>query len=40
MKILDEKSDALLKRAARGDELAFLALYEKHQSPLYRYALR
>jgi len=40
MKILDEKSDALLKRAARGDELAFLALYQKHQSPLYRYALR
>ena len=40
MKILDEKSDALLKRAARGDELAFLALYQKHRSPLYRYALR
>jgi len=40
MKILDEKSDALLKRAARGDEQAFLALYQKHQSALYRYALR
>ena len=40
MKILDEKSDALLKRAARGDEQAFLALYKKHQSALYRYALR
>jgi RNA polymerase sigma-70 factor, ECF subfamily len=40
MKILDEKSDALLKRAARGDEQAFLALYQRHQSALYRYALR
>src|SRR3984957_18692846 len=40
MKILDEKPDALLKRAARGDERAFLALYQKHQSALYRYALR
>jgi len=41
MKILDEKSDALLlKRAARGDEQAFLALYQKHQSAVYRYALR
>ncbi len=40
MKIPDEKSDALLKRAARGDEQAFLALYKKHQSALYRYALR
>jgi RNA polymerase sigma-70 factor (ECF subfamily) len=40
MKILDEKSDALLKRAARGDEQAFLALYQRHESALYRYALR
>src|SRR2546428_12494823 len=40
MKILDEKSDALLKRAVRGDEQAFLALYQRHQSALYRYALR
>ncbi len=40
MKIPDEKSDALLQRAARGDEQAFLALYQKHQSALYRYALR
>ena len=40
MEIVDEKSDALLKRAARGDEQAFLALYQKHQAPLYRYALR
>jgi RNA polymerase sigma-70 factor, ECF subfamily len=40
MKIVDEKEPALLKRAVRGDEQAFLALYQKHQSPLYRYALR
>ena len=40
MKIVDEKESALLKRAARGDEQAFLALYQKHQGPLYRYALR
>jgi RNA polymerase sigma factor, sigma-70 family len=40
MKNLDEKQDALLKRAVRGDEQAFLALYQRHQSVLYRYALR
>jgi len=40
MKILDEKEPALLKRAVRGDEQAFLALYQRHQAPLYRYALR
>ena len=40
MKILDEKPDTLLLRAVRGDEEAFLALYRKHQAPLYRYALR
>src|SRR5262249_59189187 len=40
MKIMDEKEPALLKRAVRGDEQAFLALYQKHQAPLYRYALR
>jgi RNA polymerase sigma-70 factor, ECF subfamily len=40
MKNVDEKEPALLKRALRGDEQAFLALYQKHQSPLYRYALR
>jgi len=40
MKILDEKPDVLLKRAVGGDEQAFLALYQKHQSALYRYALR
>ena len=40
MKIQDEKPEALLRRAVRGDEQAFLALYRKHQAPLYRYALR
>ena len=40
MKILDEKPETLLKRAVRGDEQAFLTLYQKHQSALYRYALR
>lgn len=40
MKIVDEKEPALLNRAVRGDEQAFLLLYQKHQSPLYRYALR
>jgi RNA polymerase sigma-70 factor, ECF subfamily len=40
MKILDEKPEALLKRAVRGDEQAFLTLYRRHQSALYRYALR
>ena len=39
MRIIDEKEPALLKRA-RGDEQAFLVLYQKHQAPLYRYALR
>jgi len=40
MKIVDEKEPALLKLAVRGDEQAFLVLYQKHQAPLYRYALR
>src|SRR5215471_21750019 len=40
MKLIDEKEPVLLKRAVRGDEQAFLALYHKHQGPLYRYALR
>lgn len=37
---MHEREPALLKRAVRGDEQAFLALYQKHQGPLYRYALR
>jgi len=40
MKNPAENQDALLKRAVRGDEQAFLALYQKHQPAVYRYALR
>jgi RNA polymerase sigma-70 factor, ECF subfamily len=40
MKIVEEKPEALLKRAVRGDEQAFLVLYQRHQASLYRYALR
>ena len=40
MKNPAENQDALLKRAVRGDEQAFLALYQKHQPAVYRYAVR
>ncbi len=30
----------LLKRAARGDEAAFLLLYERHRTPVFRFACR
>jgi RNA polymerase sigma-70 factor (ECF subfamily) len=33
----DEK---LLKQAARGDESAFMALYERHRLPVFRFAYR
>jgi len=29
----------LLERVQRGDEAAFTALYERHQRPIYRYAM-
>jgi len=29
----------LLKRAAKGDEAAFLAIYQRHQGPVFRFAL-
>ena len=32
--------DALLRRAARGDQDAFTVLYRRHQAALYRFALR
>lgn len=32
--------DALLRRAAKGDEDAFTLLYRRHQAALYRFALR
>jgi len=35
-----ETDDALLKRAAKGDERAFTELYRRHQAPLYRFAVR
>ena len=40
MKVLDERDDVLLRRAAKGDENAFTLLYHRHQASLYRYALR
>jgi RNA polymerase sigma-70 factor, ECF subfamily len=30
----------LLRRAARGDEVAFLLLYERHRTPVFRFASR
>lgn len=41
MRIVDqEQDDALLRRAAKGDEEAFTLLYRRHQATLYRFALR
>ncbi len=41
MSIVDqEQDDALLQRAAKGDEEAFTLLYRRHQAALYRFALR
>ncbi|HVO57339.1 MAG TPA: sigma-70 family RNA polymerase sigma factor [Dongiaceae bacterium] len=40
MRIVEASEDALLRRAVRGDEQAFLEIYRKHQPSLYRYALR
>ena len=37
---LNERDDALLKRSAKGDELAFSELYRRHQAPLFRFAVR
>ena len=34
------REDDLLRRAARGDEEAFLLIYRVHQATLYRFALR
>jgi RNA polymerase sigma-70 factor (ECF subfamily) len=33
------RDEVLLERLAAGDEEAFQALYQRHQGPLYRYAL-
>lgn len=35
-----DTDDLLLRKASRGDEDAFVALYRRHQSALYRFALR
>jgi RNA polymerase sigma-70 factor (ECF subfamily) len=35
-----ERDDVLLRRAAKGDEEAFLLIYRRHQAPMYRFALR
>jgi RNA polymerase sigma-70 factor, ECF subfamily len=35
-----DRDDLLLRRAAKGDEEAFVLLYRRHQGSLYRFALR
>jgi RNA polymerase sigma-70 factor (ECF subfamily) len=36
----EARGDVLLRRAAKGDEDAFVLLYRRHQAALYRFALR
>ena len=39
--VLDNGAEAeLLRRASQGDEASFLQLYERHRTPLFRFALR
>src|ERR1700704_2621877 len=35
-----DRDDVLLRRAAKGDEESFTALYRRHQAALFRFALR
>jgi RNA polymerase sigma-70 factor (ECF subfamily) len=35
-----DRDDVLLRRAAKGDQDSFTALYRRHQAALYRFALR
>ncbi len=35
-----ERDDVLLRRAAKGDEVAFTLLYRRYQAAIYRFALR
>ena len=35
-----DRDDALLRRAAKGDQESFTLLYRRHQAALYRFALR
>jgi len=37
---LIDGDDDLLRRIARGDEMAFLTFYRRHQGPVYRFALQ
>jgi RNA polymerase sigma-70 factor, ECF subfamily len=37
---LQDRDDALLKRSAKGDQLAFAELYRRHQGALFRFAVR
>ncbi len=39
-KVSDAEDKALIKRAAKGDDLAFTAIMRKYKSPLYRFAYR
>jgi RNA polymerase sigma-70 factor (ECF subfamily) len=36
----NQRDDVLLRRAAKGDEDAFVQLYRRHQGAVYRFALR
>ena len=36
----DPRDDVLLRRAAKGDEDAFMLVYRRHQAAIYRFALR
>lgn len=38
--VSDEEDQALIKRAAAGNDPAFTAIMRKYKSPLYRFALR
>lgn len=39
MEELSRDDQELLRQMARGDEIAFRTLYERHQRPIYRFAL-
>src|SRR6185503_18465311 len=34
------RDEELLKRSGRGDERAFMMLYERHRDPIFRFAYR
>jgi RNA polymerase sigma-70 factor (ECF subfamily) len=37
---MNDGEDELLRKASRGDEAAFLLLYERHRTPVFRFAYR